>query len=275
MNSALPLIRLDLDPRNPGEFLACCGLLELADRLWPGGAEGWFDDGQFRLSPVGSAEGSSVFLLLSALIAQLPVAARNESEVGAAPLVAPLGVVLREAPRIVLRLDWWMTIRAERGEPATAGTAWQMWSGQQTPERIWNALRRALSAQLNFLEAQPEATLFTHRVPLPGRFGFDPGAAWNALDVGFSPNEQGMSVATSPAAELLAAVGMQRFAPPTGNDIFSYSTWGVPLSPPAARVAAAGWMSCGASRRFRGRFITRGSYGGLDYSTEVSGDAHE
>ena len=37
-----PAISVPVDPTNPGQFFACCGLLELADRLW-GGAEGWFD----------------------------------------------------------------------------------------------------------------------------------------------------------------------------------------------------------------------------------------
>lgn len=46
-----PAIRVRVDPTNPGQFFACCGLLELADRLW-GGVEGWFenDDGEFVLS---------------------------------------------------------------------------------------------------------------------------------------------------------------------------------------------------------------------------------
>jgi CRISPR-associated protein Csx14 len=39
------LIRVRLEPTNPGQFFACCGLLELAHRLW-GGAEGWFEDQQ-------------------------------------------------------------------------------------------------------------------------------------------------------------------------------------------------------------------------------------
>jgi hypothetical protein len=34
------MIRVRADPANPGQFFACCGLLELADRLW-GGVEGW------------------------------------------------------------------------------------------------------------------------------------------------------------------------------------------------------------------------------------------
>jgi CRISPR-associated protein Csb3 len=49
-NPSESVFRLRVDPTNPGQFFACCGLLELADRLW-GGAEGWFenDDGEFAL----------------------------------------------------------------------------------------------------------------------------------------------------------------------------------------------------------------------------------
>src|SRR6266700_1264826 len=39
-------IRVAVDPSNPGQFFACCGLLELAARLWPG-AEGWFEGPEF------------------------------------------------------------------------------------------------------------------------------------------------------------------------------------------------------------------------------------
>jgi CRISPR-associated protein Csx14 len=36
-----PDLTLAVTPRNPGQFFACCGVLELASRLWPG-SEGWF-----------------------------------------------------------------------------------------------------------------------------------------------------------------------------------------------------------------------------------------
>ncbi len=46
-------IHIKVDVTNPGQFFACCGLLELADRLWPG-AEGWFDTTTFKLSTEGT-----------------------------------------------------------------------------------------------------------------------------------------------------------------------------------------------------------------------------
>ena len=43
-----PAITLDVDLTNPGQFLACCGLLELASRLDPE-AVGWFRGRCFNL----------------------------------------------------------------------------------------------------------------------------------------------------------------------------------------------------------------------------------
>ena len=50
-----PSITVKVNVTNPGQFFACCGLLELADRLWPG-AEGWFDGsgGEFRIACGGA-----------------------------------------------------------------------------------------------------------------------------------------------------------------------------------------------------------------------------
>lgn len=55
MKNPDPSIRINVDPTNPGQFFACCGLLELADRLWPG-AEGWFEKGEFCVACEGTLE---------------------------------------------------------------------------------------------------------------------------------------------------------------------------------------------------------------------------
>ena len=49
---------VNVDPTNPGQFFACCGLLELADRLWPG-AEGCFakEDREFTITRGGTLRG--------------------------------------------------------------------------------------------------------------------------------------------------------------------------------------------------------------------------
>jgi CRISPR-associated protein Csb3 len=54
MNKPEP-IPINVDSSNPGQFFACCGVLELADRLWPG-AEGWFEGREFLITADGSLE---------------------------------------------------------------------------------------------------------------------------------------------------------------------------------------------------------------------------
>lgn len=43
------MIQLDVDLTNPGQFFACCGVFELAQRLWPR-ATARFDGAQFVVS---------------------------------------------------------------------------------------------------------------------------------------------------------------------------------------------------------------------------------
>jgi CRISPR-associated protein Csx14 len=258
-------IRVRVDPTNPGQFFACCGLLELADRLW-GGAEGWFEDGGFRIEPDGDG-----FALLGTLVAEPPTEISSLGRIAVKPLLAPLHLTLQDSPA-GLTLDAWVSIRAVKGSVAAiANPPWNFWSGQQTSFRIWVALSNALRDQLPLISQQGLENLFAWRIPLPGRFGFDPGAAWNAIDVGFSPNEQRMAVSSSPAVELLAAVGLQRFRPTISADRtrFVYGTWSQPLAPCAATVPASGIASCFQSTRFLGRVVSRGSYAALGFSTPL------
>jgi CRISPR-associated protein Csb3 len=273
MRDLEPTIRVAVDPTNPGQFFACCGLLELADRLWPG-AEGWFDEQDFCITCGGALQE-----LLSAFATARPEqVTRLDNGLEVKPLIAPLRLSFDVAVPFDLVLDAWMTIRIEKGEVVTAANPpWNFWSGQQTPMRIWLPLRDALDRLLTRLDGERARQLFKQREFLTGRFGFDPGPAWNALDVGFSPNEQSISVESSPAVELLAAVGVQRFRPQMGEsrDWFVYSTWGVPLPPSVAAAAAAGAVLCKPSVHYRGRVVSRGQYAALAYSTVLYGGSYD
>ncbi len=192
---------------NPGQFFACCGLLELADRLWPG-AEGWFEKSQFCVQGAGTLAD-----LLNMLVSCEPVEVLTlENGLPVKPLISPfLKFILQHDRRIDVGLDAWMTIRVE--------TAQRLWwpsgilvGATNFPSDLCD-LRCVLAEQLETLPVAQLDDLFNQRLLLSGRFGFDPGAARNALDVGFSPNEQGIEVASSAAVEMLAAVGLQRFRP--------------------------------------------------------------
>lgn len=66
MSNPKPNIRVSVDVTNPGQFFACCGLLELADRLWRG-AEGWFEDQAFCIA----CDGTLLDLLSKLATAQI------------------------------------------------------------------------------------------------------------------------------------------------------------------------------------------------------------
>src|SRR6266481_6083629 len=65
--SVCDAIKIEIDLMNPGQFFACCGLLELADRLW-GAAEGWFDGTVFGLRPQGPVEAATATALLDSVV---------------------------------------------------------------------------------------------------------------------------------------------------------------------------------------------------------------
>ena len=135
-----------------------------------------------------------------------------------------------------------------------------------------------LTSQLQRLTDSQLERLFEQRVFQGGRFGFDCGPAWNALDVGFSPNEQKIEVESSPAAELLAAVGLQRFRPLLNDDRdgLDYFTWHNAYSPAIAASAMAGVILDRRALRFRASVTSRGQYAALSVAFRRStGDSDE
>src|SRR5688572_21502685 len=60
MSNKGPNIQIPVDLTNPGQFFACCALLELADRLRPG-AEGWFTGESFCIRGIESLTFASLF----------------------------------------------------------------------------------------------------------------------------------------------------------------------------------------------------------------------
>jgi hypothetical protein len=268
MNYPEPTIRLNTDVANPGQFFACCGLLELAERVC-GYAEGWFSNERFYV-----ACAVDIKTLLAILIMDPPTQVTKISNtVDIKPLIAPLQFSFNGGATNGITLDSWMVIKVQRNTAiAAANPPWNFWSGQQTSSRIWRDLRAAFAAQLRDIASDDFQNLFAHRTPLSGRFGFDPDAAWNALDLGFSPNDQGMEVESSPAIELLSAIGIQRFRVTTedSNQSFYYATWGVPLAPLVAAAAASGTITLPPTKRFRGRVVSRGSYAALGQSVHIT-----
>jgi CRISPR-associated protein Csb3 len=248
-------LRIPVNLRNPGEFLACCGLLEAANRLWAGG-DGFFGDDGFALR-IPAASATVKFItesLCSAAVATEPLAGvihgSNRKPVDDPNKILPL----RISDGFQLRLSWWLEEEGSRQSP------FKMWSAHGTSLSIFSALRNETMELLHRIDySRP----FGCRIGSSTRFGLDPGAGWNALDAGFSPNEQKMRTLSSPVLELLAALGLQRFRPvpiETDDDTFRYSTWRVPLSPAVAAAAAAGAIPHHTGGTYRFRIVSRGKF---------------
>jgi CRISPR-associated protein Csx14 len=264
----LPDITLDVDLRNPGQFFACCGLLELASRLWPG-SEGWFaGEGSRAAFLIATHSGHNdplgeiVRQLHACTIAGLTGAERRErkqleskkrslsktgeklpealeqrrNELGK---LARAGSVRFGAP-FELTLDWW-----QDGYEGSDDSELKTWAGNQGPDGKLNELKNIWRLAVEANDGLCIGSkLLDEKTPMKGRLGFDPSASWEALDVGFSPDEQEIPVRTSPATEMLAAIGLQRCRPIPVEDErrwFAYHVWDSPLDiavVPAAMVGA-------------------------------------
>lgn len=231
-------ITLDVELRNPGEFFACCGVLELAGRLWPG-SEGWFArNGTATTFQVATGSGINEPLaeIVRHLCADAPLVSLAD-DAGIAAVQADRQPVVLLAP-FGLRLDWWREAYGD-GDKSEL----KVWAGQQTPLRnlpaLQDAWRKINAARPNEIGAR---ALFAQRWPETG-MGFDPRAAWKALDVGFSPDEQQINVLIAPAVEILAAIGLQRCRPARRGErgrFFAYCAWADPVEITVAPVALLG-----------------------------------
>ena len=123
-----PTINVNVDSTNPGQFFACCGLLELADRLWPG-AEGWFAEDSFCLRSNSAAHGADPFQGLVHAIAAAHLTPTNPQDEAASPIEI--------GPPFGLRLDWWT-------DRLSGGWRLKVWAGSMRNARIAAAMQRAL-----------------------------------------------------------------------------------------------------------------------------------
>lgn len=228
MNESSPQIKIQVDPTNPGQFFACCGLLELADRL-TGKAEGWFenDNGEFVINAEIDLE-----TLTQAIIEARFEIAGDEYEVDEKDKAKPFYI----GKPFDIRIDWWKI-------PEQGISGLKTWAGSMDGFRIAQAMQKSIPTQSGLTE------LFDFGVvcynPKDGKkaepFYFDARRGPNAhpRDVGFSPNDLGMKTIAYPAVEFLGLVGLQRARPVPLQQPrhYQYHTWGTPLSlvllPPA------------------------------------------
>lgn len=274
-------------PANPMDYLACCGLADILSRFDRTALSHWR-----TVDPLGfvmeSALTEAEFLI--ALLATfrestrwkfIPIPDTNQP--------ARIEVEFQATGHILnVTLDWWYETLNEKGEIA-GKSAWKMYAGQQTVEKITNDMLKAVVSM-----PQPVclAEMLAARTPMSGRFGFDPRSSRDALNAGFSSNDLGLSVDTYPFAELLVAFGASAFFPSRcgnagslpsargwrgrgeGRPGFTYHLWPSPLPATLARLAAGPVGFPGAPLLFAER-VTRKNYSNFLIAQPTTKQIHE
>lgn len=265
-------ITIPVDLTNPGQFFACCGLLELADRLWPG-AEGWFEGDAFLAQATGGSLDAITATLQACTVANtmLPqqlarleaLSAMSKRERAAEPGLEDekkaLESLRRELP-IVLEgdlhfvIDWFT-------DDFAGGSRFKTWAGQQSVLDIALAMHAGIDEVHGLWHG-------VRGIGLPFNFDSDLGGQGSALDVGFSFDPLADSEATriqstcKPALELLAFIGLQRFRPrevPRQNR-FVFTAWRTPLSPLAASAVACGAVTLPSDAQYEFKLLYRTKY---------------
>lgn len=250
MSDASSPVKIKLDPRNPAQFFACCGLFQLVARK-SAVVLAWFEhnphmprEADFSLHGIDYSNLSEILIALKiSITTAIPNFTGDK---------APVRLEMNGFATI--ELDWWL--EPERTEKSDI----KLWAGRQT------TLENLVKPMLDALPTAVDASILDFRVPMSGRFGLDPRSAWNTLDHGSSPDAQGVNVYTYPVAEMLAAVGLQGFRPrQQARKHFMYSLWSSPLPLTVARAAAAGALPI--ARNFEFEFEVAKRSGSYSYFT--------
>lgn len=206
--------QFNVDPTNPGQYFACCALLELATRLWDQ-VEARFsdDDRSFELVMPGARDE------LIEAIATCEMSAIDPEDKTSTPI--RIG-----DPFSTFDIDWWVNDQ-------TGARDFKVWAGTMESFGIAQAMQHAIrSSQFrsaSFFNVGVVVTTPGDASKKKEPFYFDSRRAPNAhaRDVGFATNDLELTSIAHPAVELLCLVGLQVARPrPTGVlRVYRYVTW--------------------------------------------------
>jgi CRISPR-associated protein Csx14 len=241
----MPELHVPLDPLNPGQFYACCGLVDLFE------LSGTRTLSHFHLDDRHPRKAEFVLTSNNHLTLDFIVQSIREAEFVPGSVheppgndsIAPVSVSIFNQR---LELDWWLDEFRDRARSL------KCWAGQVTTQKLVSELPKLLPSG----NASFDSDGYTST-----RFGIDPRSAWVALNLGYSPNEQGQESRTYPVVELLAGFGLQGFRP-AGNrtEGFRYALWSKPLPRLVARTVSAQPWDGLQTAQYQFKLGQRGSY---------------
>jgi CRISPR-associated protein Csx14 len=233
-------ITVTVDPTNPGQFFACCGLLELADRLWPG-AEGWFaaDGRAFHVARGGTLNEFIHSLSTAELTASDPEDRTSTSFVIGSPFRS-------------LTIDWWLTDQ-------TGARDLKVWAGTMESHGIAFAMQNAIRNDRFLTSELFNVGMVVQNPDDPTKkkepYYYDARRAPNAhsRDIGFSPNDLGSTTVAHPVVELLCVIGLQVARPANTFEkrIYDYFLWPIPLGANVILAASTGSLQLRGQQGYR------------------------
>jgi hypothetical protein len=237
-----PTISLPVDLTNPGQFFACCGLLELASRLAEE-TEGWFEAGRFHLT---HAPPDTIEQFLDCEVKALAEpAAGTEDDEGDSDDGGSKIVPLWVGTPFCFRLDWW------RDAQATTVAKLKTWSAGQkvqdlfiTPAPSKGKAGSSVRDHLREVVRQHPGDWIRETITAesPKPYCYDSRLSRRSLlDAGHSAFGR---LAFSPACDVLCHVAFQRFRPRLVEQwtCNQYGVWNTPLPVTVAPAAVLGYL---------------------------------
>jgi CRISPR-associated protein Csb3 len=277
------LIKLQINPRNPVQYLACCGILEIVARFDSYATSRWVVCDRTELVIDSTIEERALMICLIRSLTDWTCWSEETSENGE---ITSLNVTFHlDDKRSTISLDWWyetLDIHCKIKEKS----AWKMYTGQQTAHGKSRDMVQAANKTLADSSPETITDLIRLNIGMDGRFGFDPRSSRNSLDTGFSSDDLKIPVATYPFAELLAVIGAHFFFPHRtkqsgGNEstrgwidkrVFRYGAWTISLPVALARMAAscAGFEDAASIIAMRSLRASRDRYSNLTMASQTT-----
>jgi CRISPR-associated protein Csb3 len=284
MSEVTPSITVDVDPTNPGQFFACCGLLELAHRLWPG-SEGWFsnDNTAFNIAIPSNLMDCQPGCdsALRQIIESLAVC-RLESSLGDYGLQR-LGSLLSAEKQFLTAVDLaekeqlqaaWRVESIFLGEPFNVAVNWwwdkisgitllKTWAAKQLVIEIARPLQAAIRAMvIEDGNLKKILSLTSQCNGLPFYFDSDNQAQSRPRDYGVSVVNFKKAPTDRPFVELLTFIALQRFRPSrkVNTKSIQYAVWHQPLASSVASAVTSGCLELNSIDRFQFKMLYRTEY---------------
>ncbi len=269
-------VKLAVDARNPGEYLAVCGLLEVLDRYDVNATSAWRRaTGALPSLPSAAADVCEVDAMINetAVVTSLAKQLGTKdawvgiTESGRVPLANSIGrwcgaIELALPNKQVVVIDHWyerayveQNVIVGKSGQRNGKSRWKLWAGRHEargPGGLTQDLLNSIPDRF-----QPDRFQDLLQLHAQGSSGFklDPATTRNSIDRGISANDADKEKIgrVRPALELLAAIGVSAFFPPRWQGraaphgvigvrkrVFTYCTWSPHLPLALARMAARG-----------------------------------